>query len=69
MIRHKPYWMVLGFLLFSAGIISLILSLVGLEWSPIGFIYKFGGLTSLIFQLVLLISGVIMMYISRLEND
>lgn len=61
--------MISGFITFALGILSLILSLVGLELTLLGFIYKLGVWTVVI-QLVLLFGGVILMYVSRLdEND
>ena len=60
--------MVAGFLLFLAGMLSLILSLVGLEWTPVAFIYG-KGVWTLVMQVILLFGGIIMMYVARLEEE
>lgn len=61
----KRNWLVVvGFLMFSLGILSLILSMVGLQLSPLKFMYGMGGLT-IIIQLILLFGGMIILYVSR----
>lgn len=66
---NRSFLLISGFITFALGILSLILSLVGLELTLLGFIYKLGVWTVVI-QLVLLFGGVILMYVSRLdEND
>jgi hypothetical protein len=67
-VMNKKIWMVGGFFAFLAGILSLILSLVGLEWTPLSFIYGKGVFT-IIIQILLLFGGIVMMYIARLDTE
>lgn len=63
--KNKALWTVIGFLLISAGILSLILSLVGLEWKPLLFIYGMGGLVTIIMQVVLITAGFVILFVAR----
>lgn len=64
----RPYWMLLGFLLFLTGILSLIFSMVGLKLTYINFIYGRGVLTLLI-QITFMLGGLIILYMSRMQHD
>ncbi|MFZ1704146.1 MAG: hypothetical protein WAT79_07355 [Saprospiraceae bacterium] len=65
MLRHKPLWTVVGFLLMASGFLALILSMVGLEWQPLQFIYGFGGLAALIIQLCFIVFGFALLFVAR----
>ncbi|MBK9254802.1 MAG: hypothetical protein IPM42_04885 [Saprospiraceae bacterium] len=65
---QNPIWTLIGFVLFAIGVLSLILSLVGLQLTPVNFIYGRGVFT-LIIQLVLLFGGMILMYVSKLREE
>lgn len=60
----RPFYTILGFILFSLGVLSLILSLVGLNFTFLSFMYN-KGVLSLVIQLVLLFGGMIMLYMAR----
>lgn len=57
--------MVLGFLLFLFGFISLILTLVGLRISFLSWIDEIGPGVGLAIRLVMIFGGIIIMYITR----
>lgn len=59
-----PVLSVIGFLMFAIGILSVILSLVGLKFTFLNFIYNHGVITILI-QLTLLFGGMIVLYVAR----
>jgi hypothetical protein len=61
---NRPFFTIVGFFLFSLGVLSLILSLVGLKLTFLDAIYNQGVLTVLI-QLCLLFGGMIILYLSR----
>ena len=65
---NKPLWTTIGFVMFSIGILSLILSMVGLKLSFINFIYSHGVFTLLI-QIVLLFGGMIILYVARTSEE
>lgn len=65
MVSGRPLWTIIGILLLGAGLLSLILALVGLEWKPLAFLYTWGSLTTIILQLLLVISGFVILFIAR----
>lgn len=65
---NKPAWTVTGFILFSIGILSIILSMVGLKFTFLNFIYNHGVLT-IIMQLILLFGGMIILYVARTSSE
>ncbi|MBK8628211.1 MAG: hypothetical protein IPN86_22430 [Saprospiraceae bacterium] len=64
----KPIWSLVGFTMFSIGILSFILSLVGLKFTLLNFMYNYGMVTVII-QLVLLFGGMIILYVARTTQD
>lgn len=60
----NPIWSIVGFVMFSIGILSIILSLVGLKFTFMDFIYN-NGIVTVIIQLILLFGGMIILYVSR----
>lgn len=66
---NKPSWTVIGFLLLGAGLLSLILSLVGLEWKPLSFLYTWGSLITIIFQVIFIIAGFVIIFVARTQED
>ena len=65
---NRSVLMATGFIIFILGVLSLILSLVGLELTLLGFIYKM-GIWTVVIQIIMLFGGIIMMYISRTSTD
>lgn len=65
MLKNKPLWTILGFLLMFSGFLTLILSMVGLEWKPVQIIYSMGGLMSIIIQLCMIIFGFVILFVAR----
>lgn len=65
MLKNKPLWTIIGFLLLMSGILTIILSMVGLEWQPIAFIYSLGGPGSLLIQVSMIIAGFVILFIAR----
>ncbi len=65
---NKPLWSIIGFVCFAIGILSIILSLVGLKFTFLNFMYNHGVL-SIIIQLILLFGGMIILYVSRVEIE
>ncbi len=65
---NKPVWSLIGFIMFGLGILSLILSLVGLKLTMIEWMYNHGVVTLLI-QLFLLFGGMIILFVSRIDPE
>jgi hypothetical protein len=66
--RNRPLWAVAGFLLFALGILSLILSLVGLRFSFFSFMDGH-SIWSVLFQLLLLFGGMGILYVARTTDS
>jgi hypothetical protein len=65
---RKPFWALIGFLMFGLGLLSLILALVGLKLTMLNWMYNH-GVFSLLIQLFLLFGGIVILYVSRLDAD
>jgi hypothetical protein len=65
---NKPFWSVLGFVLFAIGTLSVIMSMVGLKFTFMGFIYNH-GLITVIIQLAMLFGGMIILYMARTSTE
>jgi len=64
----SPSLSVIGFIIFALGILSVILSLVGLKFTFLSFIYNHGVL-SVIIQIVMIFGGLAMLYVARTSED
>ena len=57
----------IGFLLFTVGFLSLILQLVGIKLSFLVWIDAFGGAIGLAIRLLMILSGIVITYATRVE--
>lgn len=64
----KSYVALIGFSLFFIGIISIVLSLVGLRLEIISFADNISPLFGFVFKLALLFGGMIIFFISRTSS-
>ena len=61
-------WMsIAGFLLFMTGMLSLILSLIGIRFTFLAFLEYWGSLVGFLLKLVLIMAGFILIYLSKTE--
>ena len=65
----KGYVTTIGFLLFLGGFLAIVLSLVGLQLTFLSWIHSFGTGIGIIIKLVMLFSGLIIMYISKMPPE
>lgn len=65
---QRPYLTLIGFVFFALGVLSIILSLVGLKIDALKWIYGY-GIWTVVVQLILLFVGIIMMYVSRVSEE
>ena len=65
----KSYLTIAGFLLFLAGIVSLVLALVGLNLELLGFLYSIGPAFAFLIYLLMIMAGAIMMYMSKINDE
>ena len=65
----RSYWSVIGFGMFFIGAISLILSLVQLKLGFLAFIDKPGRTFGLVIKLLLIFTGIITLYMSKMDRN
>lgn len=64
----RPYLSIIGFVIFSLGVISVIMAMVGLKVTMLNVIYGHGVWTVVI-QLILIFGGMILFYVSRIDPN
>ena len=69
--KNKGWWTLAGFTLFFTGIISIVLSMIGVNFAIFSFLAKTSGLLSFIFYIVLVLIGLLMVIVpnTNLSND
>jgi len=65
--RYKGWFSVIGFLLIMFGIMSIVLSMVGLEFSFMIFLDVFGSLTAFIIKVFMVLSGIVIITLARTD--
>jgi len=60
-------WTIVGFLLFSLGMIALVLTLVGVELIFLNWLQSFGGLISFLVKISLVVGGVVVVALARTD--
>ena len=63
--KNKSVWTLIGFVIFAIGILSIVLSVVGVKLSYLLWMDKLGGLASFVTKLLMIILGAIIMVASR----
>jgi hypothetical protein len=61
----QSYTLILGFIFFFLGAISIILSLVGLKLDLLGILYNIGPGFALLIHLILMFGGICLIYYSK----
>ncbi len=69
--KNKGWLTLLGFTLFFTGIISIVLSIIGVNFAIFRLLAKTSGMLSFIFYLILMLSGLMLVIIpnTNLSND
>lgn len=65
--KNKSYLLLAGYLLFSLGITSMAMELVGTHWYFLGWIEKAGRLISFIFKILMVMAGVLCIVFARTD--
>lgn len=69
LIMNKGIITASGYILFTLGFLSILLTLVGLQLTPLKWLSYLGPGLSLIVKLVMLFGGLIIMYISKMPPE
>ncbi|MEL6989149.1 MAG: hypothetical protein AAGK97_15155 [Bacteroidota bacterium] len=67
--KNKGIIITFGFLLFLFGFLALILSMIGVQLTFLRWIDSPGKLFGLIIRIVMILSGIVMMYIARVNPN
>ena len=65
--KNKGLLLLLGYLLFTLGITSVIMELVGTHWYFLAWIEKLGRLPSFIVKILMLIVGILIIVFARTD--
>lgn len=65
--KYKGWFSIIGFLLLMFGVMSIVLSMVGLEFSFMTFLDVFGSLTAFIIKVFMVLSGIVIITLARTD--
>ncbi|GAB4255979.1 MAG: hypothetical protein Kow0027_22920 [Saprospiraceae bacterium] len=60
----KAAWLTVGFLLFFIGFLSIILNMVGVEFSFLTWLDRISGLVAFIVKILMIIGGIVILYLN-----
>lgn len=67
---NRVVYTVVGYVLLCIGFLSIILGLIGLRFAPLAFIDEyFSTIISFVIKLCLIIGGIVMFYMSRINPE
>lgn len=67
MITKNDRLTLIGFILFFIGMLSIFLALVGIHFSFLAFIERLGKLPAFLIKVMMAISGVVIIYLSKIH--
>ncbi len=65
--KYKGFWLLLGYILFSLGITSIAMELVGTHWYFLAWFEQAGRLLAFILKLLMIIVGVLIIVFARTD--
>ena len=65
--KKKDLYTLIGFLLFATGLTSIILNIVGVEWVLLTWLNYLNPLFGFLLKLVMIVGGMIMIYMSKVN--
>jgi len=63
----KDLYTTIGFLLFTGGLTSIILNIVGVEWTLLTWMNKLAGHIGFLLKLIMIMGGLIMIYFHQVD--
>jgi len=67
--KSKAWLTLIGFLLAGAGLLAIILSLVGLQFTFLAWLDDIGRLFGFAAKVVLVLAGFILIYLAQLDSE
>lgn len=65
--KNKGLLLLLGYLLFSLGVTSIVMELVGTHWYFLGWLERAGRLTAFLLKILMLIGGLLIIVFARTD--
>jgi hypothetical protein len=65
--KNKGLLLLLGYLLFTLGITSVIMELVGTHWYFMAWLEHFGALFTFILKILMMIGGILLIVLARVD--
>jgi len=67
--KYSTTLTIIGFLLFVFGLLALILSMIGIQFTMLKWIDAPGRLVGLVIRLVMIFGGIVLVYVSRVNPN
>ncbi len=67
--KRKGLWSLIGFLLMGLGLMSLIFSMVGMQFAFMQWIDVAGRMAGFLFRLVMIIAGIVILYLASTDFE
>lgn len=67
--KNKALWLLLGYTLFTLGVTSLVMQVVGTHWVFLAFLEWGGRLLALVLKILMIIVGVITIVLAHTDWD
>ena len=65
----RSYWAVIGYVFFLFGVLSVLLSMIGLSFKPLAFLDVFGRTGGFVLRLVCILAGLIILYVASVGRE
>lgn len=65
--KNKGLWLLLGYLLLTLGVTSIVMELVGTHWYFLGWLEKAGRLTAFILKILMVMAGILIIVFARTD--
>ena len=67
MLKHATLITVIGFILLALGLMTIFTTMVGVDIAPMAWLYRQGVGVSYLVRLLMVITGLIMIYVGRTD--
>jgi hypothetical protein len=67
--KYSTTLTIIGFLLFVFGLLALILSMIGIQFTMLKWIDAPGRMVGLVIRLVMIFGGIVLVYVSRVNPN
>lgn len=63
----KALWLIVGFALFFLGALSLILNMVGVDFTFLAWLNHFGRLPAFLIKVLMVVGGIVVIYLNSVD--